>query len=146
MCAAPPPRRRGSAHPIERVERTKSNTGGDMTQSKCGTDTCNQRHRSIAQWRGLIAILFVALTVPAADADVSVPADIQALVDSPDRSQTDRETDKRRHPAELLAFCGVKPGMSVLDVGTGRGYTAELLTRAVGPMGSVVAQNDPIVF
>jgi predicted methyltransferase len=79
-------------------------------------------------------------------ADVIVPPAIQAIVDSPDRSQADRETDKRRHPAELLAFSGVKPGMAVLDVGTGRGYTAELLARAVGPKGSVVAQNDPIVF
>ena len=79
-------------------------------------------------------------------ADVIVPPAIQAIVDSPDRSQADRDTDKRRHPAELLAFSGVKPGMVVFDFGSGRGYTAELLARAVGPKGSVVAQNDPIVF
>ena len=79
-------------------------------------------------------------------ADVIVPPAIQAIVDSPDRSPADRETDKRRHPAELLAFSGVKPGMVVFDFGTGRGYTAELLARAVGPEGSVIAQNDPIVF
>ena len=79
-------------------------------------------------------------------ADVVVPPEIQAIVDSPDRSQADRETDQRRHPAEMLVFFGVKPGMAVLDVGTGRGYTAELLARAVGPGGSVVAQNDPLIF
>jgi predicted methyltransferase len=79
-------------------------------------------------------------------ADVVVPPEIQAIVDSPDRSQADREMDRRRHPAEMLAFIGVKPGMVVLDVFTGRGYTAELLARAVGPDGTVVAQNDPIVF
>jgi predicted methyltransferase len=79
-------------------------------------------------------------------ADVVVPAAIQAVVDSPDRSQMDRDTDKRRHPAELLAFSGVEPGMKVFDFGTGRGYTAELIARAVGPQGAVVAQNDPIIF
>lgn len=79
-------------------------------------------------------------------ADISVPPAIQAIVDSPDRSQADRDTDKRRHPAELLTFSGVKPGMAVFDFGTGRGYTAELLARAVGPTGSVVAQNDPIIY
>ena len=36
--------------------------------------------------------------------------------------------------------------MAVLDIGTGRGYTAELLARVVGPKGSVVAQNDPLVL
>ena len=79
-------------------------------------------------------------------ADVVVPPAIQAIVDSPDRSQMDRDTDKRRHPAQLLAFSGVAPGMKVFDFGTGRGYTAELIARAVGPEGAVVAQNDPIVF
>jgi predicted methyltransferase len=95
----------------------------------------------------VFAIAAVLASMPIAlAADVVVPAAIQAIVDSPDRSQADRDTDKRRHPAELLAFSGVKPGMKVFDFGTGRGYTAELLARAVGPQGSVVAQNDPIVF
>lgn len=92
-----------------------------------------------------LALVFVC-GMPALSADIKVPQEIQAIVDSPDRSAADRETDKRRHPAQLLAFSGVKPGMSVLDIGTGRGYGAELLARAVGPNGSIVAQNDPIVF
>jgi len=78
--------------------------------------------------------------------DVVISPEIQAIVDSPDRTQADRDIDKRRHPAAMLAFIGPKPGMVVLDVFTGRGYTAELLARAVGQNGSVVAQNDPIVF
>ena len=36
--------------------------------------------------------------------------------------------------------------MSVLDMGTGGGYTAELLARAVGQKGKIIAQNDPVVF
>ena len=66
-----------------------------------------------------------------------------ALVASPDRTADDRALDANRHPAELLAFLGVKPGMRVADLGAGGGYTTELLARAVGPSGKVWAQNDP---
>jgi len=97
-----------------------------------------------AVFAGLCWTLSSAQTALAAD--VVVPPEIQAIVDSPDRSQADRETDRRRHPAQMLAFFSVKPGMTVLDVFTGKGYTAELLARAVGPNGTVLAQNDPIVF
>jgi len=76
---------------------------------------------------------------------VVVTPEIQAIVDSPDRSDDDRETDERRHPAEMLAFFGVQPGMKALDIGTGRGYTTELLARAVGPRGKVIAQNDSTI-
>jgi predicted methyltransferase len=71
------------------------------------------------------------------------PAAIQALLAEPDRTDADRKTDAQRHPAELLAFLGVGPGMSVADLGAGGGYTTELLVRAVGPAGKVYAQNDP---
>jgi len=104
----------------------------------------------IALVRGASAALLIVLSTgfvgAAGAADSVIPSEIRAVVDSPDRSQADRDTDKRSHPAELLAFSGVKPGMSVLDVGSGKGYGAELMARAVGPNGSVVAQNDPIVF
>jgi len=116
-----------------------------MMQGECCKHAYDGKRRWIAIRYGWVAMVFATLITPAAMA-ADIPADIQAIVDSPDRSQADRDTDKRRHPAELLAFSGVKPGMAVLDVGTGRGYTAELLARAVGAKGSVVAQNDPIVF
>jgi predicted methyltransferase len=79
-------------------------------------------------------------------AEIVVAPEIQAILDSPDRNPKDRETDVRRHPGETLTFFGVKPGMTVLDIGAGRGYTSELLARSVGAKGTVVAQNDPIVL
>ena len=42
---------------------------------------------------------------------------------------------------KLLAFTGVRPGMKVLDMGAGGGYSTELMTRAVGPSGIVYGQN-----
>ena len=41
----------------------------------------------------------------------------------------------------MLAFTGVRPGMTVLDVSAGGGYTTELLARAVAPGGRVYAQT-----
>jgi predicted methyltransferase len=66
-----------------------------------------------------------------------------AIVAAPERSAADRATDVRRKPAQLLAFIGVRPGMKVLDLSAARGYTSELLARAVGPAGTVYAQNAP---
>ena len=72
-----------------------------------------------------------------------VTPEIRAVVASPDRSAADRKTDERRKPELLLAFAGVKPGMRVLEVGAGAGYSAELLARSVGPQGVVFALNSP---
>jgi predicted methyltransferase len=72
-----------------------------------------------------------------------VTPEIRAVVASPDRSDADRKTDERRRPEMLLAFAGVEPGMKVLEVGAGAGYSAELLARSVGPQGRVYAHNSP---
>ncbi len=72
-----------------------------------------------------------------------VTPEIRAVVASPDRSDADRKTDERRKPEMMLAFAGVKPGMKVLEVGAGAGYSAELLARSVGPQGVVYAHNSP---
>ena len=65
------------------------------------------------------------------------------VVAMPDRSDADRKMDAHRQPAKLLDFAGVKPGMTVLDLMAGGGYTTELLARAVGKSGKVYAQNSP---
>jgi predicted methyltransferase len=76
---------------------------------------------------------------------VSAP-DYAALVAAPDRSETDRLIDQRRKPDQLIAFTGARPGMKVLDMGAGGGYSTELLARAVAPGGTVYAQNPPALF
>jgi len=74
---------------------------------------------------------------------VGTVPDYAALIAAADRTDADRETDKRRDPAKLLAFTGVRTGEKVLDMGAGRGYSTELLARAVGPGGVVYGQNAP---
>jgi predicted methyltransferase len=69
------------------------------------------------------------------------PADqYRAVLDNPIRTERDRGMDATRKPAELLRFAEVKPGMRVLDLVAGGGYTSQILTLAVGPSGKVWAQ------
>lgn len=68
---------------------------------------------------------------------------IADIVASPDRSAADRVNDQRRKPVPLLAFVAPRPGMTVLDLSAGGGYTTELLARAVGPTGRAYGQSQP---
>ena len=69
-------------------------------------------------------------------------SDVAAVLASPQRTDDDRKSDAGRRPAELLRFAQVAPGMRVLDIAAGGGYTAELMALAVGPQGRVWAQID----
>lgn len=81
------------------------------------------------------AALFATAPTP------SLAQDFAAIVAAPDRADADRQTDQRRDPVKLLAFTGVKMGMTVLDMGAGGGYSTELMARAVGPTGKVYGQD-----
>ena len=89
--------------------------------------------------------LFAGAITAAAAQDAATP-DYQAIVASPDRSDADRQTDRRREPGKMLPFTGVKAGMKVLDMEAGAGYSTELLARAVGPTGVVYAQDSAAVI
>ena len=89
---------------------------------------------------GWQAAILAVLWVSGCAANAPAP-DFQALVASADRSEADRATDGRRKPADMLAFYGVRAGMTVCDVSAGAGYNAELLARAVGGTGKVYAQT-----
>lgn len=72
--------------------------------------------------------------------------EIKTATDADDRLDSDRKLDAGRHPAEVLAFIGVRPGMKVAEIGAGGGYTTELLARVVGPTGVVYAENPPFLM
>ncbi len=80
---------------------------------------------------------------PAAEPGAAAPAtpDYAAIVADPGRVATDVEIDGSRKPAETLAFAQILPGMTVYDMESGGGYTAALLSAAVGPEGKVYMQN-----
>ena len=98
---------------------------------------------SIPALRLLCSAATISFGLLAGCATTLSPDRAAAIVASPDRSAADRANDARRKPAELLTFIGVRPGMVALDVSAGRGYTTDLIARAVGPAGRVYAQTAP---
>jgi predicted methyltransferase len=62
-------------------------------------------------------------------------------VASPIRTDEDRGADAKRKPLEFLQFTNALPGMRVLDIAAGGGYTTQLLALVVGSNGIVWAQG-----
>ncbi len=95
----------------------------------------------------LTALATLAITTLAAttgaQAQTLTPDQIAAIVAAPDRSQADRTNDLRRKPEPMLAFIGIKPGITAFDLSAAGGYTTELLARSVGPTGTVYGQSPP---
>lgn len=64
-------------------------------------------------------------------------AAIMAAVADPDRPAADTARDANRHPAEIVAFAGVKPGQKIAEFAPGGGYYTRILAKTVGPNGHV---------
>lgn len=88
---------------------------------------------------------WVAITQTALQsiATAQTEADIEAILNHPDRPVADGERDSQRQPANLLAFAGLKIGMNVLDMEAAGGYFTEILSRSVGSNGAVIMQHAP---
>jgi predicted methyltransferase len=100
--------------------------------------------RGVTQRWHLLALATVLVATGCAtrvDAPTLSRDRIAAIVASPERSAADRTNDRRRKPEDMLAFIGIRPGMTALDVSAGGGYTTELLARAIGPTGRVYGQS-----
>jgi predicted methyltransferase len=69
----------------------------------------------------------------------TVPPAIAASVADSARPAADTARDAARKPGEVMAFAGVKPGMTVAELAPGGGYYTRLLAKAVGPKGTVYA-------
>src|SRR5262249_6149298 len=83
--------------------------------------------------RTLLGGLLIAMVCAAAGASpIAVSERVRAIVAAADRSDADRALDAGRHPAEILAYFDVSPGMHLAELGAGGGYTTELLARSVG--------------
>jgi len=75
------------------------------------------------------------------DGSQAVSENYKQAVASPIRTDEDRGADAARKPLEFLQFTNVRPGMLVLDIAAGGGYTTQLLALVVGSNGTVWAQG-----
>nr|WHW29776.1 putative Methyltransferase [uncultured bacterium] len=57
------------------------------------------------------------------------------------RTAEDRARDIYRHPAETLAFFGIEPGMTVVEVLPGGGWYSKIIAPYLGPDGTLHAVN-----
>ena len=94
-----------------------------------------------AHCRRIVGALGVFLLMGVASLAAAVNP-IEDALNTADRLAGDKARDASRRPAEVLAFFGVKPGMRVLDLFSGGGYYTEIMARAVGETGWVVAHNN----
>ena len=82
-------------------------------------------------------------TPTASNGDADVAA-IKAAVNGPQRSEENRARDKYRHPAETLAFFGLKKDMTVLETFPGGGWYTEIVAPVVAEKGKLfVTSVDP---
>jgi predicted methyltransferase len=90
--------------------------------------------------------LFAALAFAAA-LSAQVAANANSGYQTPEQRQNvakglaNPERDTVQKPGKLVHEMGVKPGMTVADIGTGIGYMLPALSRAVGPEGKVIAED-----
>jgi predicted methyltransferase len=88
---------------------------------------------AVTVFAGLMAAGLAALP---ALAQKPTPA-ITAAVADKSRPEADTKRDADRKPAEIVAFAGVKPGMSVEELFPGGGYYTRILSKVVGPKGKL---------
>jgi predicted methyltransferase len=94
------------------------------------------------KWLASVALAISTTAMAATGAMAGdIPANIQTGIDNPNRTEDNRARDEDRKPGKVLAYFGVKEGMTVVDVASGGGYFSEILSGAVGPEGQVRAQN-----
>ena len=65
--------------------------------------------------------------------------DVASIVS--DSFSTEDARDRLGEAEAVIAFAGIKPGMSVADIGAGEGYYTVRLSRSVGPKGRVLAED-----
>lgn len=126
------------------IASTSTATISMATTSIASTNIASTNVTAARRWPGLLPVLAGALLLAACAGAPPLSGErIAEILASPDRSDADRTNDTRRKPDKMLPFIGVRPGLRVLDLGTGGGYSAELLARAVSPTGQVHAQASP---
>ena len=93
----------------------------------------------------VLPVAAVAAIAVAATPLVAAPAkpskDIQAAVAAPSRSEANKARDKYRHPAETLAFFGLKPTHTIVEIWPGGGWYTEVLAPFTKDRGRLIVAS-----
>src|SRR5262249_10097192 len=116
---------------------------GPYYHAKKGSSQGEKQMTGPSRQTTLAFAALLAVSLGAAAVMAQGAPDYAKIIAAPDRSEADRTADKRRDPLPFLQFAELKPGMKVLDMGAGGGYSTELVARAVAPNGVAYGQNPP---
>ncbi|MGI4880589.1 MAG: methyltransferase, partial [Janthinobacterium lividum] len=83
--------------------------------------------------------IIIAAAVAAATAMPAMAADLATILAGPQRSDTNRARDNYRHPGETLAFFGIKPAMTVVEISPEPGWYTEILAPYLRDGGHYIA-------
>lgn len=81
------------------------------------------------------------LASPIVAAPAKPTKEIQAAVAAPNRSDANKARDKYRHPAETLAFFGLKPTHTVVEIWPGGGWYTEILAPFTKDKGRLIVAS-----
>jgi predicted methyltransferase len=84
-----------------------------------------------------------AASSPATSSGAAESAALSSVLAMPHRSAANRARDAHRHPAATLAFFGVQPTMTVLELSPGGGWYTEILAPYLRGRGQLVAAVPP---
>ncbi len=90
----------------------------------------------------LLAALLLVAGGSASAGEEAIDNIYSSAVDNPLRPAADRERDAGRHPAKVLEFVAIRPGMTVLDLFSGGGYYSEIIAAVAGEEGHVDAHSN----
>lgn len=93
------------------------------------------------RYRLVSSLIAMALMASGPVSAAAPTGPVAAAVADSQRLADNRKQDDGRHPAAVLAFAQVKPGMTIADVMAGNGYYSEMLAKLVGAKGSVIPMN-----
>jgi predicted methyltransferase len=72
-------------------------------------------------------------------------AGLKAAIANPARAEAHKMRDAHRHPGETLAFFGIRPDMTVVEIAPGSGYYAEILSTYLSTGGGkYIATGNPL--
>lgn len=78
-------------------------------------------------------------------ATAQVDAALKTAIANTGRADAHKVRDVHRHPGETLAFFGIKPNMTVIEISPGSGYYAEILSPYLkSGGGKYIATGNPI--
>jgi predicted methyltransferase len=140
--AAPPPA--ASAAPAPSPEPTPEERKTVEEHKKLSDERAKWEEDNKAELARWTPELHAAAKALADKAYPSLTAAINAAVAGKDRKPGNADRDPYRHPLKTLAFFGLTPSMTVLEVGPGEGWYTELLAPTLAARGKLlVTSADP---